>query len=202
MGLLALEGLGATSGLPWVRRLSPAGRRCVAGGALTILVCLSAVEVAMALMRDGLMADKAAIRRALSSHDAVDATAAAVVHAAGTILAKYPWIGAVAQVGLSFVLPWSALLAAGSFEDVVEAGRVVLIRGSVRAARRVRAGVLHGVACVAELATIALHRPPGPAGNIATAQPPADLTATGALELPGDACRPSRLGPREVAGRR
>jgi hypothetical protein len=46
----------------------------VAGGALTILGCLSAVEVALALMRDGLMADETASRRALSSDDAVDAT--------------------------------------------------------------------------------------------------------------------------------
>jgi len=114
MGLFLMETLRITHLFPKIHNLSEEMRRKMMWIALVLLVILAGVEAALALMRDMLIADKAALLQSLS---------AAPQHGpADGWLGKIPTAG---QMLLGFILPFALAFVAIPLESFIGSARTV-----------------------------------------------------------------------------
>lgn len=114
MGLFLMETLGITRLFPKIHSLSDRVRRRMMFAAATLLLTLAGIEAALALMRDMLIADKAALIQSLSTVQQ---------HAADGWLAKIPTAG---QMLLGFILPFALAFVAVPLESFIASARTVL----------------------------------------------------------------------------
>jgi hypothetical protein len=114
MGLFLLESLRITQLFPKIASMDDRMRRRLMLASLIFLVILAAIESSLALMRDMLIADKAALMHDLSS------TAPA---ATGGWMSNIPMAG---QMIMGFVLPFALAFVAIPLESVVHSLRTVL----------------------------------------------------------------------------
>ena len=131
MGLFLMETLRITHLFPGIHNLSDVMRKRLMWLAFGLLVTLAGIEAALALMRDMLIADKAALLQSLSSvqqHQPTDGW-----------LAKIPTAG---QMLLGFILPFALAFIAIPLESFVASARtvggaalVMLARGAAFALR-------------------------------------------------------------------
>jgi hypothetical protein len=114
MGLFLMETLRITHLFPRIHNLSDEMRRRMMWIALTLLVTLAGIEAALALMRDMLIADKAALLQSL----------AATTHAIAPdgLLGRIPTAG---QMLLGFILPFALAFVAIPLESFVSSVRTV-----------------------------------------------------------------------------
>jgi hypothetical protein len=114
MGLFLMETLRITHLFPRIHNLSDQMRGRMMWIALTLLVTLAGIEAALALMRDMLIADKAALLQSLASTQQ---------HAANDgWLARIPTAG---QMLLGFILPFALAFIAIPLESLIHSGRTV-----------------------------------------------------------------------------
>lgn len=115
MGLFLMETLRITHLFPRIHNLSDQMRGRMLWIALTLLVTLAGIEAALALMRDMLIADKAALLQSLA--------ATAQQHAANDgWLARIPTAG---QMLLGFILPFALAFIAIPLESFIASMRTV-----------------------------------------------------------------------------
>jgi hypothetical protein len=114
MGLFLLESLRVTSLFPRIASMDDRMRRKLMLAALIFLIILAGIESSLALMRDMLVADKAALMHDLAS--------AAPAQEPG-LLARIPMVG---QMIMGFVLPFALAFVAIPLESAVHAARTVL----------------------------------------------------------------------------
>jgi hypothetical protein len=134
MGLFLMETLRITHLFPGIHGLSDEMRKRLMWLAFGLLVTLAGIEAALALMRDMLIADKAALLQSL--------TTAAPQHAAENgMLSRIPTAG---QMLLGFILPFALAFIAIPLESFVNSARtvggsalVLLARGAAFALRLV-----------------------------------------------------------------
>ncbi len=131
MGLFLMETLRFTSLFP-LANLTEKMRRNLMWVSLTILTVLAGVEVALAVMRDVIIAADVALKQSLGSGEVASASQA------GWVL-RIPAFG---QMILGFTLPFALAFVAIPLEYFVNAGRIVLgalfvqlLRGSAFALR-------------------------------------------------------------------
>jgi hypothetical protein len=124
MGLFLMETLRITHLFPRIHNLSDQMRGRMMWIALTLLVTLAGIEAALALMRDMLIADKAALLQSLASapHQA----------AADSWLGRIPTAG---QMLLGFILPFALAFIAIPLESFIASLRTVGGAGLVLLAR-------------------------------------------------------------------
>ena len=115
MGLFLLESLRVTSLFPRIASMDDRMRRKLMVAALVFLVILACIESSLALMRDMLIADKAALMHDLSS-------SAAPAQDTG-LLSHIPMAG---QMIMGFVLPFALAFVAIPLESAVHSARTVL----------------------------------------------------------------------------
>jgi hypothetical protein len=114
MGLFLMETLRITHLFPRIHGLSDTMRRRMMFAAATLLVTLAGVEAALALMRDMLIADKAALVQSLAtvqSHAPADG-----------------WLGRIPTAGqmlLGFILPFALAFIAVPLESFISSARTV-----------------------------------------------------------------------------
>jgi hypothetical protein len=124
MGLFLMETLRITHLFPRIHNLSDQMRGRMMWIALTLLVTLAGIEAALALMRDMLIADKAALLQSLASapqHVAADS-----------------WLGRIPTAGqmlLGFILPFALAFIAIPLESFIASLRTVGGAGLVLLAR-------------------------------------------------------------------
>jgi hypothetical protein len=114
MGLFLLEALRITHLFPRIQNLNDRMRHRILWIALTLLVTLAGVEAALALMRDMLIADKAALLQSLAT-----APQPAVTDG---------WVGRIPTAGqmlLGFMLPFALAFIAIPLESLIHSGRTV-----------------------------------------------------------------------------
>lgn len=116
MGLFLMETLRFTNLLP-LGNISEKMRRRLMWVSFTILLVLAGVEVALAVMRDLIIAGDVALKQALG--DAGGATAAAD----GGWVVRIPTFG---QMILGFTLPFALAFVAIPLEHLINSGRVVI----------------------------------------------------------------------------
>ncbi len=131
MGLFLMETLRITHLFPGIHGLSDVMRKRMMWFALALLVTLAGIEAALALMRDMLIADKAALLQSLATvqqHQPTDGW-----------LARIPTAG---QMLLGFILPFALAFIAIPLESFVASARtvggaalVMLARGAAFALR-------------------------------------------------------------------
>jgi hypothetical protein len=124
MGLFLMETLRITHLFPRIHNLSDQMRGRMMWIALTLLVTLAGIEAALALMRDMLIADKAALLQSLAS---------APQHAAAD-----SWLGRIPTAGqmlLGFILPFALAFIAIPLESFIASLRTVGGAGLVLLAR-------------------------------------------------------------------
>lgn len=114
MGLFLLESLRITHLFPTMSSMSDQMRRRIMWTALILLIILAAIESSLALMRDMLIADKAAMLHDLSTMPAV---------ANDSLLTHIPMVG---QMVMGFVLPFVLAFVAIPLEVVVYSLRTVI----------------------------------------------------------------------------
>jgi hypothetical protein len=115
MGLFLMETLRITHLFPRIHGLSDTVRRRLMFAAATLLITLAGIEAALALMRDMLIADKAALLQSLS---------AVQQHApADGWMTKIPTAG---QMLLGFILPFALAFVAVPLESFIASARTVL----------------------------------------------------------------------------
>jgi hypothetical protein len=115
MGLFLMETLRITHLFPKIHGLPDTMRRRLMFAAATLLLTLAGVEAALALMRDMLIADKAALLQSLATvqqHAAPDGW-----------VAKIPTAG---QMLLGFILPFALAFVAVPLESFIASARTVL----------------------------------------------------------------------------
>jgi hypothetical protein len=115
MGLFLLESLRITSLFPRIATMDDRMRRKLMLASLVFLVILACIESSLALMRDMLVADKAALMHDLSS-------SAAPAQDNG-LLSHIPMAG---QMIMGFVLPFALAFVAIPLESAVHSARTVL----------------------------------------------------------------------------
>ena len=132
MGLFLMETLRITHLFPGIHNLSDVMRKRLMWLAFGLLVTLAGIEAALALMRDMLIADKAALLQSLTT------TAAQQAQANG-VLSGIPTAG---QMLLGFILPFALAFVAIPLESFVNSARtvggaalVLLARGAAFALR-------------------------------------------------------------------
>jgi hypothetical protein len=132
MGLFLMETLRITHLFPGIHNLSDLMRKRMMLIAFGLLVTLAGIEAALALMRDMLIADKAALLQSL-------ATAPQAHQAGDSVLSRIPTAG---QMLLGFILPFALAFIAipleafiGSARTVGGAALVMLARGASFALR-------------------------------------------------------------------
>jgi hypothetical protein len=131
MGLFLMETLRITHLFPRIHGLADGMRRRMMGVAFVLLLALAGIEAALALMRDMLIADKAALLQSLAS---------APPPAAGDgVLSRIPTVG---QMLLGFILPFALAFVAVPLESFIASARTVGGSALVVAARGL-AFVLH-----------------------------------------------------------
>src|SRR3954465_3468007 len=124
MGLFLMETLRITHLFPKISNLPEEMRRKMMWIAFTLLVVLAGIEAALALMRDMLIADKAALLQSL---------AAAPQHAQAD-----GWLGKIPTAGrmlLGFILPFALAFVAVPLESFIASARTVGGASLVLAAR-------------------------------------------------------------------
>jgi hypothetical protein len=115
MGLFLMETLRITHLFPRIHTLSDTMRRRLMWTAATLLVTLAGIEAALALMRDMMIADKAAL---------VQSLATVQQHApADGWLSRIPTAG---QMLLGFILPFALAFVAVPLESFIASARTVL----------------------------------------------------------------------------
>ena len=114
MGLFLLESLRITQLFPKISSMDDRMRRRLMWASLIFLVILAGIESSLALMRDMLIADKAALMRDLSS---------AAPPVSDSMLANIPMAG---QMIMGFVLPFALAFVAIPLESVVHSLRTVI----------------------------------------------------------------------------
>ena len=115
MGLFLMETLRITHLFPGIHNLSDVMRKRMMWFAFGLLVTLAGIEAALALMRDMLIADKAALLQSLS--------AATPQQAQGNgVLSGIPTAG---QMLLGFILPFALAFVAIPLESFVNSARTV-----------------------------------------------------------------------------
>jgi hypothetical protein len=121
MGLFLMETLRITHLFPRIHGLSDTVRRRLMFAAATLLITLAGIEAALALMRDMLIADKAALIQSLATvqHHAA---------AADGWMTKIPTAG---QMLLGFILPFALAFVAVPLESFIASARTVLGSGLV-----------------------------------------------------------------------
>jgi hypothetical protein len=124
MGLFLMETLRITHLFPRIHNLSDQMRGRMMWIALTLLVTLAGIEAALALMRDMLIADKAALLQSLAS--------APPQAAADSWLGRIPTAG---QMLLGFILPFALAFIAIPLESFIASLRTVGGAGLVLLAR-------------------------------------------------------------------
>jgi hypothetical protein len=120
MGLFLMETLRITHLFPRIHGLSDTVRRRLMFAAATLLITLAGIEAALALMRDMLIADKAALLQSLSTvqqHAPADGW-----------MTKIPTAG---QMLLGFILPFALAFVAVPLESFIASARTVLGSGLV-----------------------------------------------------------------------
>jgi hypothetical protein len=115
MGLFLMETLRITHLFPKIQGLPDTTRRHLMFAAATLLLTLAGIEAALALMRDMLIADKAALLQSL-------ATAPQHAPADGWIT-RIPTAG---QMLLGFILPFALAFVAVPLESFIASARTVL----------------------------------------------------------------------------
>jgi hypothetical protein len=115
MGLFLMETLRITHLFPKIHGLPDTTRRRLMFAAATLLITLAGIEAALALMRDMLIADKAALLQSLSTvqqHAPADGW-----------MTKIPTAG---QMLLGFILPFALAFVAVPLESFIASARTVL----------------------------------------------------------------------------
>lgn len=115
MGLFLMETLQITHLFPRINNMSDRTRRRMMWAAFTILLILAGVEVALAVMRDQIIAADIALKRGLSG-----AEVAAVAETAW--VTKIPVVG---QMILGFILPFALAFVSVPLEYFIYSGRTV-----------------------------------------------------------------------------
>jgi len=116
MGLFLMEALGITHLFPRVQNMPDKMRRRLVWVSFTILFILAGVEVALAVMRDQIIAADVALKRGLGGAE----TAAAV---------ELGWVGNIPVAGqmiLGFILPFALAFVAIPLEYFIYSARTVL----------------------------------------------------------------------------
>lgn len=133
MGLFLMESLRFTSLFP-LHNLSEKMRRYLMWASLIMLVVFAGVEVALAVMRDAIIAADVALKQSLGAGEAI------AVAESGWVM-RIPTFG---QMILGFTLPFALAFVAIPLEYLINAGRIVLgallvqgMRGSAFATRLV-----------------------------------------------------------------
>lgn len=121
MGLFLMETLRITHLFPRINNMNDRMRRSMMWVAFTILFILAGVEVALAVMRDLIIAADIALKRGLSGGEAV-----ALVEA--TWVTKIPVAG---QMVLGFILPFALAFVAVPLEYFIYSARTVIGVGIV-----------------------------------------------------------------------
>jgi hypothetical protein len=116
MGLFLMETLRITHLFPKIHGLPDTTRRRLMFAAATLLITLAGIEAALALMRDMLIADKAALIQSL-------ATVQHHAPAADGWMTKIPTAG---QMLLGFILPFALAFVAVPLESFIASARTVL----------------------------------------------------------------------------
>ena len=116
MGLFLMETLRITHLFPKIHGLPDTTRRRLMFAAATLLITLAGIEAALALMRDMLIADKAALIQSL-------ATVQHHAPAADSWMTKIPTAG---QMLLGFILPFALAFVAVPLESFIASARTVL----------------------------------------------------------------------------
>jgi hypothetical protein len=124
MGLFLMETLRITHLFPGIHNLSDVSRKRMMWLAFGLLVTLAGIEAALALMRDMLIADKAALLQSLATvqqHQSNDG-----------VLSRIPTLG---QMLLGFILPFALSFIAIPLESFINSARTVGGAGLVMLAR-------------------------------------------------------------------
>jgi hypothetical protein len=114
MGLFLMESLRITHLFPRMAELNDRTRRRIMWISLVLLVTLAGIEAALALMRDMLIADKAALLQSLA--------------AAQPAIANEGWVGRIPTAGqmiLGFILPFALAFVAIPLESFIHSARTV-----------------------------------------------------------------------------
>lgn len=120
MGIFLMEAAGITHLFPKMSSLHHTMRRRIFWISLTILVILAGIEVALAVMRDFIAADNAALRQQLSADTAAAAAAAAAQK--DSIASRIPMVG---QMVLGGILPFALAFVAIPLESFITSARTV-----------------------------------------------------------------------------
>ncbi len=115
MGLYLMESLRITRLFPVIGQMDDRTRVRMAWITFSLLLVLAGIESSLALMRDRIAADMAALRQSLAAAEAVAAPTS-----------KIPTIG---QMVMGFILPFALTFVAIPLETFVHAGRNVLGAG-------------------------------------------------------------------------
>ena len=135
MGIFFLESLRITRMFPMIGRMDDRLRRRLGLVALTILVIFATVESSLAYLRDLLAQDREALTQTLAGAEVAEA--------------QFRWIPSVAQMVLSFILPFALAFVAIPLEAFIHSLRTVLgllalgLLRTVRLAVRVSGGLAH-----------------------------------------------------------
>jgi len=122
MGLFFLESLRITHLFPRINNMEDGMRRILMWVSLTILLILAGIEVALAVMRDQIVAASMGLKQSLAGTEDIAAVAAAAAAKAG-LVAKIPLIG---QMVLGFILPIALAFVGIPLEYFIYSARTVL----------------------------------------------------------------------------
>ena len=117
MGIFLMETAGITHLFPKMSSMNQVMRRRIFWFSLTILIFLAGIEVALAVMRDFIAADNAALRQQLSTNAVANAAAQKT-----SIASHIPMVG---QMVLGGILPFALAFVAIPLESFVTSSRTV-----------------------------------------------------------------------------
>ncbi|GMR20897.1 MAG: hypothetical protein BMS9Abin36_1495 [Gammaproteobacteria bacterium] len=120
VGLFLMEALRLTHLFPRINNLSDMVRGRLKWAAIIFLFVFAGIEVALAFMRDSIVASNLSVKQALGGGDAAVIVAA---QAKNSMLTQIPMFG---QMVLGFILPWVLALVGVPLEYFVYSGRTVL----------------------------------------------------------------------------
>ncbi len=121
MGFFLMEALGITHLFPKIGNLSARMQKRIFFAALTFLFVLAGIEVALAFMRDLIMAENLKLKSSLSG--SVEAAALAAAAAQKTWVSNIPTAG---QMVLGFILPFVMAFIAIPLESFIVSSRTVI----------------------------------------------------------------------------
>ena len=124
MGIFFLEAMRITRLFPMIGRMDDRLRKRLGMVALTILVIFATVESSLAYLRDLLAQDRQALTQTLAGAEVAEA--------------QFRWIPSVAQMVLSFILPFALAFVAIPLEAFIHSLRTVLGLVSLGLLRAVR----------------------------------------------------------------